>query len=708
MLVATIVLSTILMATPRLDAAPAPPDHASASTTSTPTGSTTSTPTTSTTSTSSTSTPAEAAPAVSIPAHDRSYREPTGDVSNDRTASLAPTDAIADPDLLRVGTGSQTRFFAYATNNLTGHMPYRTSTDLVHWAVGGDAMPWGPGSWAEPGYTWAPEVTRFGSTYVAFYSARVKGGSSRQCIGRATATAPEGPFIDTSSAPFICWATGGSTLGGAIDASVTFDGNGIPWILWKNDGNNPDLCRCASKIWIRRLSTAGTTMVGASPVALIDSGSDYTIENPDLVPTAGGWTLFYSAGFFGSPDYRTDYARCSTPLGPCVRTTERFLATGGTRVGPGGASFAQDLFGHWWTAYHSGLAFEGGRGLRIGAVAVDPPRPRIDWGSTRHARDPGGSLDAVVPSGGGAIVRGWAADPDATGPVEVHLYARTPTGAMVAKGAGSTASDRGDLIGYGLGTKHGYSAFVSLLGGTKSVCAFAINQGPGAVNTHLGCRDVTIRSGNPFGSFDTTRAAPGSVTATGWALDPDTRSAVTTHVYVDGRLRTTATADGNRPDVERAHPGYGSARGWSTTVSGLAGGPHEVCVYAINAGPGNANPLLGCRTVVAPSGNPHGSFDQISGDAAGLTVAGWAIDPDTAAPIKVHVYIDGRPSREILADQDRPDVGNAWPDYGPKHGWSLRATGLAPGPHTVCVYAIDVGGATVNPLLGCRSAIVPH
>ncbi len=40
-----------------------------------------------------------------------------------------------------------------------------------------------------------------------------------------------------------------------------------------------------------------------------------------------------------------------------------------------------------------------------------------------------------------------------------------------------------------------------------------------------------------------------------------------------------------------------------------------------------------------------------------LRVAGWAMDPDTSAPIRVHVYLDGKVVRGLWADRTRADIG---------------------------------------------------
>jgi hypothetical protein len=105
-------------------------------------------------------------------------------------------------------------------------------------------------------------------------------------------------------------------------------------------------------------------------------------------------------------------------------------------------------------------------------------------------------------------------------------------------------------------------------------------------------------AGNPFGYLDGVVAGPGRVTASGWAIDPDTVGPGEVHVYVDGRGAAIVTANGSRPDVGAVFPGYGPDHGYTVGVSGLAAGSHTVCTYAINIASGTTNPLLGCRSTV--------------------------------------------------------------------------------------------------------------
>ncbi len=107
----------------------------------------------------------------------------------------------------------------------------------------------------------------------------------------------------------------------------------------------------------------------------------------------------------------------------------------------------------------------------------------------------------------------------------------------------------------------------------------------------------------------------------------------------------------------------------------------------------------------SPTGVPPvGSVDAIGLTNAGITVAGWALDPDTSASIAVHVYIDGV-GTAITANQSRPDIGAIYTKHGDKHGFTFTSP-QDPGSHGICVYAINSDPGS-NTLLTCRTVVVP-
>jgi hypothetical protein len=239
----------------------------------------------------------------------------------------------------------------------------------------------------------------------------------------------------------------------------------------------------------------------------------------------------------------------------------------------------------------------------------------------------------------------------------------------------------------------------------SELCDISVGRGdcgPGArvANTPWGPRTAT-----PFGSFDLAGANVGSVDVSGWVIDPDTNDSIDVHVYVDGQILGAITANGSRPDVAGLVPGYGDKHGFNARLGRVGAGNHQVCAYAINAGPfGNENPNLGCRTVTVAA-NPVGAFDDWVVSSPGIRVTGWAIDADTTNPIGVHVYVDGVFAGQASANAARADVGAAFAWAGPNHGYAIEVPAM-PGPHNVCTFGINAG-AGGNSVLGCKTLTVP-
>ncbi|SDO16377.1 hypothetical protein SAMN05216368_11199, partial [Cryobacterium flavum] len=208
--------------------------------------------------------------------------------------------------------------------------------------------------------------------------------------------------------------------------------------------------------------------------------------------------------------------------------------------------------------------------------------------------------------------------------------------------------------------------------------------------------------GNPIGNVEVHEGGVGGIRVGGWAFDGDSQEPIEVHVYVDGTgYRTTAT--GSRPDVGAAYPGAGDNRGFNLTATVPSSGNHEVCVYGINVGAG-ANSLFGCWTIAAQGGSPFGVLESVTSSSGVINAQGWAVDPDTAASIPVHVYVDSV-SVNVTASETRSDVGSAYPGFGDQHGFSTTLS-AAPGTHTVCAYAINTNWGS-NALLRCVEVTVP-
>jgi beta-xylosidase len=267
-------------------------------------------------------------------------------------SKVAEQDDVGDPFVLTVPPAERKAagavYVLYWTTDWRSNVPTAVSNDLLHWTRVPDSLPVLP-SWAVPSrtMTWAPTVHRAGTQWVLYYSTQVA-SSNLECIGRAVANRPTGPFVDWSPAPIVCQ----SSLGGAIDPSVITDTSGRSSLLWKNDGN---AVGAPVGIWQQPLASDGLSVVGA-PTRLLGSDQAWEhsiIEGPAmLAATKGGWWLFYSGGTWQSNTYDTGVAWCATVAGPCQKPSDApLLASTPTAVSPGGFDTFVDANGKLWASY---------------------------------------------------------------------------------------------------------------------------------------------------------------------------------------------------------------------------------------------------------------------------------------------------------------------------------------------------------------------
>ncbi|MDK8171622.1 hypothetical protein QP735_03685 [Curtobacterium citreum] len=210
---------------------------------------------------------------------------------------------------------------------------------------------------------------------------------------------------------------------------------------------------------------------------------------------------------------------------------------------------------------------------------------------------------------------------------------------------------------------------------------------------------------NPFGGIDAKQFGPGYVQVGGWAIDPNAQTqTVQIQWYSDGQLLGTLPANASRPDVGRRYPGAGNNHGILSTLT-VGGGTHTICAVGVNIGSGSNAQIGACQTVDVMTGTPIGGMDASSKTAGQVTVNGWTIDPDTAAPVVVDVYVDDVMASRTTANASRPDVGRRYVNYGDGHGidTTFPATG---GSHQVCAYAFNTAGPGTTKTLGCQTVTV--
>lgn len=439
------------------------------------------------------------------------------------------------------------------------------------------------------------------------------------------------------------------------------------------------LARLASPVTgVEPVAVASEAPVDGEQLTVAGYGRTSTLWVPDSVHTAtyavasvGESTLDIAATETGSTICKGDAG------GPALRAT----TDGGV-----------ELVAIHHTAYQGGCLGQTSTAQGATETRVDDLRAWIGWNTPLTQRTPVGKVESIVPDRGQVTISGWAWDPDVSRPINVHVY-------IDGKAAVAHAdADRPDLASQ-LGTApttRGWSHTRELSNGNHQVCVYAIDVGPGP-NPLLGtCQDFTINTRTPIGSIDAVVHDTGQISVSGWAWDPDTPSPTDVHVYVDGVAVAAVRADLDRPDVARVH-NTAPTRGFAYTRA-VSPGDHRVCVYIINIGPGD-NPLLGCRDVSVDTRTPIGSIDSVTVQGGQVVVGGWTWDPDTPSPTEVHFYIDGVGVGAVRANLNRPDVAAVY-GTAPTRGFAYSRV-VAPGNHTICIYAINIGPGP-NPLLGCR------
>ena len=285
------------------------------------------------------------------------------------TGARFPYD-FADPYVLRAGGA----YYGYSTNAGAGDIQVIRSTDLVNWHLVGNALGALP-AWANSNATWAPSVLEWGGHYVAFYTVRDR-ASGRQCISRAVASSPAGPFHDLSQGPLVCQLVDG----GSIDPSPFVDG-GRAFLLWKSEGQG---LRPAI-LWSQELTADGLGLRGpARSLLRADQAFERgVIEGPTMLRSGNAYFLIYAAAGWSSRDYATAYAVCDGPAGPCRKPDGNRLLRSGVRLaGPGGAEVFRDGDGNPWVAFHAysepNVGYPSSRYLHVAPLALTNGRPTID------------------------------------------------------------------------------------------------------------------------------------------------------------------------------------------------------------------------------------------------------------------------------------------------------------------------------------------
>lgn len=205
---------------------------------------------------------------------------------------------------------------------------------------------------------------------------------------------------------------------------------------------------------------------------------------------------------------------------------------------------------------------------------------------------------------------------------------------------------------------------------------------------YIHVKDIPVAAaGSPTGHLDVVSQNGTGVRFRGWARDPDTSAPIAVHAYVTPNHGVATTANLVRPDV--------GAHAFDVTRGGIVAGTYNVCAYGINVpGTPGGNTLLGCETITLTQ-SPIGNLDVVSQNGTGVRFRGWAIDPDTSAPIDVHAYVTPNHGIATTAANERPDVEAVYTASGSGHGFDVTRGGIVAGTYNVCAYGINAPGLSL-------------
>jgi beta-xylosidase len=249
----------------------------------------------------------------------------------------------SDPSVVRVGR----EYFVYGSNNhlrapvtRLGDID-RTLTLAEKNRFTHEGMPTKPAWTARANQLWAPTVGKFGNRWIMYFSADRPDPPQRnnpQCLGRAFATSPAGPFTPEAKP----WHCGLNARGGALDPQLFTDPQGRHWL-------HAAFGDTESPIHAIRLDANGNRVGDAQAILKRQHAWEYHfIEQPAMIYDGHrkNYVLTYSAGRWWEGRYSIGVARCSTPSGPCTSDPSGpWVASSAGRSGPGALSFFSDTTG---------------------------------------------------------------------------------------------------------------------------------------------------------------------------------------------------------------------------------------------------------------------------------------------------------------------------------------------------------------------------
>jgi hypothetical protein len=334
-----------------------------------------------------------------------------------------------------------------------------------------------------------------------------------------------------------------------------------------------------------------------------------------------------------------------------------------------GYNFAVDKFGGVWEARGGGIdrPVRGAHavGFNTGSVGV------VVLGDYSATNPSSASIESV------SRVIGW----------KLALHGNDPAGTVAFTSGGSDKYPAGTVVNLPRVVGHRDTSSTSCPGNIQGFL--------GQIRTRSQEWTNWVRAVSyPEGLLEGVWAAPGRVSAGGFALDPDIGAPARIHLSVAGRTVEVFTGI-PRPDIQAQWPRYGPNSGFSAVADGVPPGWQRACVTIINQGQGLGDKLLGCRDVIVPdpAGNaPTGSITGLSARVGGFEVTGRASDPNSSSPVTVDVQLNGVTVRSVTV--------------GPGAPFSADVQGVVGGSRLLCLRVRNLGPG-IDTAVDCRDLTVP-
>jgi len=107
-----------------------------------------------------------------------------------------------------------------------------------------------------------------------------------------------------------------------------------------------------------------------------------------------------------------------------------------------------------------------------------------------------------------------------------------------------------------------------------------------------------------------------------------------------------------------------------------------------------------------PPGTPEGSVVDLSASYKGVTLSGWAVDPDAVTSTVTLSIQLGSTWQVLYANQTGSDLSAKYPGAGNKHAFSDTLP-IGAGTYSICIYPVNAGGIGSTGSLGCSTVTVP-